>query len=550
MNRGDYERKLEQALNNALATTPEPVDTSPQRGRRKTPIGIIAATLGALVVSAYLAYFSIREPAPLDDCNALTIAIMPFQNLSGDPQQDYLAAGLAQQVWQLLADIDGIGMISMASSARLAESNVDLSEIGDLLGATYVVEGSYVSGDGPTRVYVSLTDSDTVLEIWSDQFDAAIDSTKAAFELYASIATALTDSLPAAIGRQEWERARKRFPEESLEVWQLIQQAAYQKQQTGGSGAMVSIDKALQLDPDSSLALTSKALYLANGLSKRPQLNEAESLARRAISLDDNSQAYAVLGYVFLHRDKDLSAAIDSFRKALLLGESANLLGFMALEFFEPAGEWAAGLEAAERSLRLEPENATLLFYKARFLSGLGRTAEATAVYDYALERYPGNGDLVFTGFHHYLAAGELGRAEQTASLGQPNPTWPKMVSAYLAAERGDPQPLLERIEDWKSRTPPAARNIAPAYFQLRHFGEHLEWAASEPEAIWPLNDSRLIPSYWDKLESWAEGNAVRSEKLTLFREHLETQEAGLSFPIPPMHFVDEIYAQSFHCAG
>lgn len=301
-----------------------------------------------------------------------SIAVLPFQNLSGDPEQEYFADGMVEEIITALSRFKSLFVIARNSSFTYKGKAVDIKQVGRDLGVRYVLEGSVRKAGNRVRIAGQLIDSETGTHLWADRFDGTLEDVFSLQDLVTEkVVAALTPSLEQA----EIERA-KRKPTANLHAYDYYLRAlnVYQVTTAENIGESMRLTRqALELDPNysSALALLLQCYAHRRGFGVPVEVNreraEVEQLVRIAIRIgrDDalvvTSAAYAI-GSVL----RDLAFAEEQIARALSLNPNLaaawSISGWISFLIGRPA----VAIEHFLRALRLDP-----LFANATRRSGL-----------------------------------------------------------------------------------------------------------------------------------------------------------------------------------
>lgn len=287
------------------------------------------------------------------------IAVLPFTNMSRDPEQEYLADGIAEDVLTRLAMWRWLPVIARNSTFIYKGRAVDIKEVGRAVGARYVLEGSVRRFGDRVRVTAQLIDASTGHHVWAERYDRVVEDL---FRLQDELTDGIVASLEDRVGRAELERARVK-PPVSLDAWEAMQRAiwhSYRYTRDDCAQAEVLCVKALDLNPEMSQALSVLAnLRRTAGLLRwqdpATAMVEAVTYARRAVSSDGNDPwACATLGLV-LATVGQLDEGLASATRSVELNPSGTL-GYnavgLACIFL---GEWQRGIQAMETAIRINP---------------------------------------------------------------------------------------------------------------------------------------------------------------------------------------------------
>jgi adenylate cyclase len=314
-----------------------------------------------------------------------SIAVLPFTNISGDPEQEYFADGITEDLITAFSKIRWFFVIARNSTFVYKGRSVDIKEVGRQLGVRYVLEGSVRKAGSRIRISAQLIEAANNRHVWAERYDRDIgDIFAVQDEMTATIVTAIEPEL----GNAERERAMRK-PPENLDAWSLYQRALWYNYRFTKSDIVVAkglFQEAIAADPKFAPAhagLAHNCYWIALfGMSEdsTASLNEGLEAARHAIWLDDEEpMAHFALGRVQTLR-REYETAIAEFHRAIELNASfahAHYgLGWTLTLYGRPED----GLKSMEIALRLNPRDpAVFTYYGGRALALLfvGRTEEA-----------------------------------------------------------------------------------------------------------------------------------------------------------------------------
>ena len=349
----------------------EPETPLLRRGRCKRHVWFLNANRPA----------SIATPA---GAARLSMGVLPFANLSGDPAQDYLADALTDELTTGLARIHGAFVIARNTALTFKGKPVDAKTIGKDLGVRYVLEGSVQPGGNQVRVNAELIDADSGAHLWADQFDAARADL---FQVQDEIVTRLAHAMELQLTEAEAARL-KRTPTANPSAEDLALQcvAAVQKGGYGGKESEAGYglcEQALALDPNNVRALTYLSIKFRMGVGAKADLKRADELVSQALALDRNfAQPHVAKAYILLDQRR-LDEAIAEYERALALDpalmEAVEGLSWDHLFL----GQFEKSLEFSDKAIRLSPHDPSLgSWYHVRAAANFGLTR-----YDRAIER-------------------------------------------------------------------------------------------------------------------------------------------------------------------
>lgn len=290
-----------------------------------------------------------------------SIAALPFLNLSGDPEQDYFADGVVEDIVSALSRIGWLFVIARNSSFAYKGRGVDVKQVGRELGVRYVLEGSVRKAANRVRITGQLIDATTGVHLWAERFHGALDDI---FELQDQVAASVVGAIAPQLERAEIERA-KRKPTESLDAYDHYLRGManfHQGTREAIDQALPSFYRAIQLDPEYASAYGMAAWChfwrKINGwiADRSQELAEGARLARRAVELGKNDAvALTRGGHALGHFGGDLDGCIALLDRALLLNPNLSaawyLGGFQRISRGEPDD----AIERIARAMRLSP---------------------------------------------------------------------------------------------------------------------------------------------------------------------------------------------------
>jgi TolB-like protein len=299
-----------------------------------------------------------------------SIAVLPFQNMSGDPDQEYFADGMVEEIITALSRIRWLFVIARNSSFTYKGQLVDVKQVGRELGVRYVLEGSVRKGGNRVRITAQLIETLSGAHLWADRFDGLLEDV---FELQDRVAISVAGVIEPALQAAEIRRSSDR-PTRDLTAYDLYLQAIAQfPSERGIVAALDLLRRAIERDPYYASALAGAAfchmrLHLS-GWSKDPDEDQrGVNLARRALQVaGDDPGVLAWSAYVLAYFGEDIDAAIQLIERALALNPSFAYgwlwSGWLRLW----AGQPQLAISHFETSLRLSPHART-----ASTLMGIG----------------------------------------------------------------------------------------------------------------------------------------------------------------------------------
>jgi TolB-like protein len=290
-----------------------------------------------------------------------SIAALPFVNLSGDPEQEYFADGVVEDIISALSRIRWLFVIARNSSFAYKGRAVDVKQVGHELGVRYVLEGSVRRAENRVRITGQLVDATTGANLWAERFEGTLDDI---FELQDQMAASVVGAIAPQLQQAEIERA-KRKPTESLDAYDYYLRGVanlHQGTREAIDRALTLFHDALRLDPDFASAYGMAAWChfwrKVNGWMTDPfrEVAEGTRLARRGVELGkDDAVALTRSGHALGHFAGDLEGGIALLDRALLLNPNLAsawfLGGFLRVWHGEPEG----AIEHFTHAMRLSP---------------------------------------------------------------------------------------------------------------------------------------------------------------------------------------------------
>jgi TolB-like protein len=348
-----------------------------------------------------------------------SIAALPFQNMSGDPEQDYFADGMVEDILTGLARIKSLTVIARNSSFTYKGKAVDIRQVGKDLGARYVLEGSVRKGGNKLRITAQLIEAETGAHLWADRFDGALDDV---FELQDQITERIVGVIEPSVLKSEIERSRRK-PPESLAAYDLYLRALPHLTHPIPAEAKIAeplLREALRLEPNYAAAKAELAhcheMWFNWGGFDPADRSAGLQLAEAVLaSGTDDANALAIAGFMVWNLGQDYSQSVAATEKALRYNPcciSALLYGGCV---YAMCGESAKAAQYGDRALRLSPfDPLTWLAHTALTHAAVteGRFEDALTHFDRAINLGPQFGPM------HAFRAAVLALAGRVAEAG------------------------------------------------------------------------------------------------------------------------------------
>jgi TolB-like protein/class 3 adenylate cyclase len=375
------------------------------------------------------------DPKPLALPDKPSIAVLPFQNLSGDPEQDYFADGMVEDIITALSRFKSLFVIARNSSFTYKGKAVDIKQVGRELGVRYVLEGSVRKAGGRVRIAGQLIDAATGAHLWADRFDGALDDI---FDLQDKVTQLVVGAISPELDRAEIVRA-SRIPIGNIdaitEFYRGLPHVYWPTTPENNDAALQHFRNAIALDPTFPRAYSSAAGCLmwrrANRWPADFASDDAEllSLADRVKELGtDDAATLSGIGFALFHNRVNFEAGIEMVDRAIR--SNPNWAPAYTARGWLRA--WDGGSDEAiadlERSMRLSPRDPfsfTLMLGIAFGHFNAGRYAEAAIWADRSIRSFPYFIAGLATAIALYVEAGRLEDTQKAkADLLRLSPEW------------------------------------------------------------------------------------------------------------------------------
>jgi len=361
-----------------------------------------------------------QQEAAIDLPDKPSIAVLPFNNMSADPEQDYFSDGITEDIITALSKVSNLMVVARSSTFTYKGKMVDIKQVGREQGVHYVLEGSVRKAVNRVRVTAQLIDAATGHHIWAERYDRELNDIFAVQdELMREIVVALDVELREGEQFRMWSSGTS-----NVEAWECVRLSApiiLGSVQKDLLKAKKWLERALELDPEYAIAWVMLGWFhqnyvdVAGGMSDSTAVREAldamRECAQKAIELDPScADAYSVMAMCHMEL-KEFDAAIEYAERSIELapGNAENISE--AAVILNKSGKPQRALELAKRALRLCP------MYRAGFLRSLasayrftGNPEAAADTFREAVKRQP---DMLSGHVNLTSVLGELGRIDE-----------------------------------------------------------------------------------------------------------------------------------------
>src|SRR5262245_30222130 len=447
---------------------------TPETHRRRNLFSLIP--FGVLVYSAAGFFLLPRAVSQKID---KSIAVLPFQNLSSDPDNAYFADGVQDEILTRLAKIGDLKVIARSSTQRYESSGEDPREIGKQLGVAHVLEGSVQKAADNVRVRVQLINAATATHLWAESYDRKLTDI---FAVESEIATKVAGALRARLTRPE-QNALSGRPTENTEAYQLYLLGRFfwsKRTATDFEKAIEYFNQAIEKDRNYALAYAglADAYVLLSAYSEaRPSdtVPAAKAAALKALELDPTlGEAHAALGMALFAYDLKFAEARREFQRAIELNPNyATAHQWYAECGLIVLGKFDDAVAEMKRAVELDPLSIIIN-------ADLGNTLCTVHRYDEAIEQLRKTVEMEPNFYYAHWNLGqalamkgliEEAKAEYEKAIAMDNDPVPLALLGHLYAGLGkqaDALDILERLRNMLKERYVSSYNFAPVYIGLR----------------------------------------------------------------------------------
>ena len=522
-------------------------------------IGILlVVTIGLLVADRLLVHNAIDTPQAISSPGAKTtsvadesptpgtsIAVLPFVNMSPDPDNEYFADGLSEELLNVLAKINGFKVAGRTSSFSFKGQNQDLREIGQKLNVTTVLEGSVRKAGDQVRITAQLINVEDGYHLWSETYDRKLDDI---FSIQDDIARQVVDALKKTLLAGQDSMALER-PTDNVEAYQWYLRGRHQlakRTREGMELALEAFREATRLDPGFARAWSgmADALSLLGSYGYAPVAEvspKAEQAINTALELDPMlDEAYASRGFLLKEQMASEEQVVAAFQRALELNPSNAMAHTWLSSVLFLAGDWEEAGKHIRRAYELDPLSGIVLVNYAWYLFRTGDTAQARRVaiglqeldtsssmgpnmlsafahaegddYGYmhgqlrVLELDPRNLGALMSLTYAFIALGDMDAAEGYLDRARDLPDNSGVIyaDAILHKHRGNPEAGLEKTRLWLAGQPEDTERLIVTMFVESVLGQAEDvlglcrrlWKSDSPPASYDNATSGVLAAY------------------------------------------------------
>jgi len=448
------------------AKLPRRFETLQKRRKRLRWVATVAALLALAAIVGGIAMFSRSRMRPTLAAPERSIAVLPFENYSRDPDNAYFADGIQDEILTRLSKIADLKVISRTSTQHYKSAPENLLEIAKQLGVAHILEGSVQKSGDTVRVNVQLIKAANDSHLWADTFDRKLTNI---FSVESEVAKAIADQLRVKLTGQE-ERVIAAKPTNNIEAYDAyLRGLAYTLKSANTPANTLDAQKylreAVRLDPKFALswALLSyvDALgYVTAALQPTAALREeARQAAETALTLQPNlGEALMAKGYYHYACLKDYDTAVRYFEQARQLLPNSSRIPESLAYVTRRRGQWDRSESYFNEAERLDPRNVTLLTQHAISYNALRRFPEALRELDQVLRITPDDLDTLAAKAAIAQAEGDLPRASALLAPLHPAADHPLALETqvYEAILERRPAQIILQLKEILAKPDPA----------------------------------------------------------------------------------------------
>ena len=447
---------------------PDTVALALERALMKAPVDRFAS------VSEFA--HALLRPSPAPDRQS--IAVLPFANMSADPENEYFSDGITDDLIAQVAKIGGLKVISRTSVMRYKQTHKTLRQIGEELGVATILEGSVRRAGNRVRVVAQLIDARSDEHLWAETYDRELTDV---FAIQSDVALRVATALRSALSSTERARVEKR-PTENPEAYNFYLLGRYQVNKRTDDGLRRAIEyfgRAIEKDASYAAAYAGLAdAHVLSGIGYRAvppadAMREAKHAALKALELDEaHAEAHASLGYVYLMEWK-WPRAKQEFQRAIALNPSCAQTHQWYVQYHLAVREFHAALDEAKRAQELDPLSVVVTNELGWPYAYMGQFQRAREQYLRAREMDP-----TFAMAHYNLA----NTYDREGRYDEAIPTYERAVALagrlpFITALLAGAYARSGRVDE--------ARAICRELLEQVHRAQHLElWIACIHEAL------------------------------------------------------------------
>ncbi len=442
-----------------------------ERIRQLALLSIPVLLLGLIFLNLIDPLRSLPEPSLLAEADQDALAVLPFENISPEPEDTYFSDGITDEILSLLSRIDGLKVVSRTSSMQYRRSGKDIRQIGKELNARHILEGSVRRDGNRVRITTQLIDARTDRHLWTETYDREITEI---FAVQTWVAEAIAASLEKQLSPQDYAKI-SRQPTQSMLAYDYYLQGrelygAYTPEKN--EQAIRLFQKAVQVDSSFALALAGLGDALAQKASRSPEmehlLDSAIFYGLEAIRLDrELSEGYKALGLAY-HMRGWYDRALEQYFRAIDRNPSNGMALNNIAIIYQELGQYPEAIRWGRKAWDINPQHPWSRLNLSGMYLNIGADSEAMAMLEAGLEQHPDFMPFRQSLAYHHLLAGnyEAARRQALAVLqSQPESSMGYLLMAEVALYEGQYADSRAFLED--SRLYQPGEGLEPLPYEL-----------------------------------------------------------------------------------
>lgn len=437
----------------------------------KSRLAMVAIAVVLIVAIAGVIRFLTRNKPNANLASINSVAVLPFANMSTDPNMEYLSDGITDSLINNLSQVPNLKVIGRSSTFRYKGQQTDAHAIGQELGVETVLTGRIVEHNGNLSIYVDLEDARDKTHIWGEQYNRKMADL---LVIQNELSQKISENLRLRLSGEEKQRFAKR-PTDNVEAYQMYLKGRWywnKFTREGRAQAINSFEQAIKLDPNYALAYAGLAdVYVVDGtVPLRESSQKAKAAAERALVLDNSlGEAHATLGFIKTHYEIDWAGAEAEFKKAIELNPNYATAHHFYADMLMARGDFEKALQELEKARQLDPLSPIinvdfgLIYYYQRdydrSIEYLKQIAERFPDF------FPAREHLAWAYTEKKMYREAIAEYQKANTLSQGSNTMVNATLAYTYAVSGKKDEARKILKDLEARL--ARQNIPPLRFAV-----------------------------------------------------------------------------------
>jgi serine/threonine protein kinase/tetratricopeptide (TPR) repeat protein len=443
-----------------------------------------------------------------------SIAVLPFVNMSTDPENEYFSDGLSESIINVLTQLDNFKVVARTSAFSFKGKDVNIREIGKELNVANVLEGSVQKAGNRLRITAQLISVKDGYHLWSEKFDRTLDDV---FAIQDEISLQIVDNLKAKLGKEEKSMLVKRYTDD-IEAYNLYLKGRFQFAKITKEGMERALDyfhQVVDKDPKYALAYAGIAdCHIRNTWyyfrPPKEELPKALAFAEKALNLDSQlSEAHASLAFTKMMYERDWDGSGKEFECAIDLNPGNSLARSYYSVYFAVLGKHSESIEQAQKALDLDPISLWEMinlglryYYDSQFEKSLEQIKKAIDLdpNSYAAHNYSAFPLVCLGRYEEAIQAAQ--KAEKILGERTPHILCALGLTYSLAGDRGEAEKILEELIALSDKGTIPLFIIPWIYYALDERDLAFEWMErgfeeNDPLLMWIKSDpiiKRLEP--------------------------------------------------------